>query len=231
MTPALASANAKPADSRSGRRRRRPSPQAAVEAAERVVAELERKRQVLADKAAEYAKAREALAFRAHAQLDVEAGRELSEARDVALQSERELSEIDSAITTARTKLAEAQAAMARDERRAQIKEQQKRSREFREIGPFCDKHLDALRRGLEALSANAVHVAAIGGMFKVCTVVCRSRLPARRSRTSSACPTCPQSKPLPASPTSSEAGAIPTMPIWRANLKRSTGQQTNEAA
>jgi hypothetical protein len=133
-----------------------PSPGQRIINAEQVIAELERKRQVLAEKAAEYNKARERLSYQAHVGHDAEASAQLSEARDAALQAERELSEIDSAISTAKTRLAQAQEAAQRDQRRAQIKEQQQRSKEFRQLGGYLDLHLDHVRRGLQALAANS---------------------------------------------------------------------------
>ena len=49
--------------------------------------------------------------------------------------------------------------AQAREERKAQIKELQKLSKEYRELGPFLDKATDNLRRGLIALKQNASSV------------------------------------------------------------------------
>ena len=57
---------------------------------------------------------------------------------------------------TARLKLVEAQAAKAREERKAAIKQLQQRSKEYRELGPFLDRATDNLRRGLIALKQNA---------------------------------------------------------------------------
>jgi hypothetical protein len=141
-----------------------PSPAELIGQAESTIAALEAKREQLQQRVAEHASARERLSFQAHAMHDVEASRELSEAREAALHAERELSEVDSALTTARLRLDEARAAQARDERRAQIKEQQNLSREYRRLGPFLDDATDHLRRGLQALSKNA---AGIGKDFR----------------------------------------------------------------
>jgi hypothetical protein len=135
------------------------SPAARIAECEKIIASLEAKHLAAVERAAEYAKAREALAFRAHALVDPEAGKELSEARDNALSAEREATEILAAIATAKMRLTEAEAAQARQQRRDAIKQEQQRSQEFRQLGPYLDKHVDALRRGLQALSENARHV------------------------------------------------------------------------
>ena len=111
-----------------------PSPVEAISACEADIARLEGKREQLAQRVAEHASARERLSYRAHVQQDAEASKELAEAREAALHAERELTEIDSALVTARGKLNEAQGAAAREERRAQIKEQEKLSKEFRHL-------------------------------------------------------------------------------------------------
>jgi hypothetical protein len=138
---------------------KQPSPAELISKAEGTIAALEAKREQLQQRVAEHAGARERLSFQAHAMHDVEASRELGEAREAALHAERELSEVDSALTTARLKLNEARAVEARGQRRAQIKEQQKHSKQYRELGPFLDKATDNLRRGLIALQHNAASV------------------------------------------------------------------------
>jgi hypothetical protein len=45
---------------------------------------------------------------------------------------------------------------VAREQRRVVVKQLQKRSKEYREIGPFLDKATDNLRKGLIALKENA---------------------------------------------------------------------------
>jgi hypothetical protein len=133
-----------------------PSPGQRIVNAEQVITALEAKHQAAVERCAEYNSAREALAFRAHAQMDHEAGKELSEARDLALSAEREAAEILAAMATAKHRLLEAQQALARQQRRDAIREQQKRCREYAELGPFLDRALDHLQRGLQALSKNA---------------------------------------------------------------------------
>jgi hypothetical protein len=138
---------------------RTPTPVEAVAAAEAVISGLEHKRQMLTARAAEHAKARERLSYLAHVGLDPEASKELAEARAHALDAERELTEVDSALTTAKHKFAEAQAAMALDERKALIKQERERVREYAQLGPFLDRALDHLQRGLAALSKDAACV------------------------------------------------------------------------
>jgi hypothetical protein len=136
-----------------------PSPQQAIAECEKVIQQLEAKRQGLATKAAEHARVRERCSYQAHVMGDAEASKELAEARAQALDAERELSEVDSAISTARGKLVQAQAAAQRDQRRQQIRAQRERSKQYRELGGYLDLHLDHVRRGLQALAENAVCV------------------------------------------------------------------------
>ena len=77
------------------------SPVEQMTAAEQVLQQLEQKRQACAERAVQYTEVRDRLAFRAHAQQDPEAGRELAEAREHALAAERELGEIDTAFWAA----------------------------------------------------------------------------------------------------------------------------------
>jgi hypothetical protein len=63
------------------------------------------------------------------------------------------------AIAEAQQRLQQAQQAVAREQRRSELKEQQQHSKEFRELGPFMDKATDNLRRGLLALAKNAASV------------------------------------------------------------------------
>ena len=138
---------------------KQPSPAELIGQAESTIAALEAKREQLVQRVADHASARERLAFQAHAMQDVEAGKELADAREQALRAEQELTEIDSALATANHRLRQAQAVMAREQRRAQIKEQQNLSQEYRKIGPFLDRATDHLRGGLQALAKNAAAV------------------------------------------------------------------------
>jgi hypothetical protein len=138
---------------------KQPSPAELISKAEGTIAALEGKREQLVQRVAGHAEARERLAFRAHGMLDAEAGKELADAREAALRAEQELIEVDSALATARQRLQQAQAVMAREERRAAIIEDQKRSKEFRQLGPYLDKATQNLRKGLQALQQNAASV------------------------------------------------------------------------
>jgi hypothetical protein len=142
------------------------SPAEIVADAERVVASLDAKRQVVAERAVEHGKARERLAFAAHAQLDVEAGRELAEARDAALAAEREVAEIDSAMATARARLAEAKALEAKAADREQAKALRAAVRKFVEAGQRVDHALGMLARDGHALSDALREVHRLGCQF-----------------------------------------------------------------
>jgi hypothetical protein len=124
--------------------------------AEKVIEQLEAKHQAAVERAAEYARVRDRCSYQAHVMNDVEAGRELADARNAALAAEREVAEILVATAMAKAKLIEAQAMKAREERRAAIREQQKHVREYAELAPFLDRALDHLQRGLAALAKNA---------------------------------------------------------------------------
>lgn len=136
-----------------------PSPAELISKAEGTIAALEQKREQLQQRVAGHASARQRLSFQAHAMQDAAASKELADAREAALRAEQELTEVDSALATAQHRLRQAQAAQAREERRAQIKKQQELSKQYRELGPFLDKATDHLRRGLQALAKNAASV------------------------------------------------------------------------
>jgi hypothetical protein len=127
-----------------------------VAAAVRMLDNLKAERVKLAERAAEYAESVKRLSYASHALHDAEATRDLSAARAEAFDVEHRLREHDHAIAEAERRLQQAQAALTRDERRAVIRQEQKRCGEFRQLGPFLDKSTDSLRRGLQALAANA---------------------------------------------------------------------------
>jgi hypothetical protein len=154
-----------------------PSPAAQVAAAEAVLEQLGQKRDECAERATAYTQARTNLSYRAHVGLDVEAGKELAEARDAALAAERELTEIDSALAVAQHRLAEARAMQARAERREEIKGQRERAEQFRELGPFLDRSVENLRKGMIALQGNAASVGRdhrhVQALYRVLQVAC----------------------------------------------------------
>jgi hypothetical protein len=140
-----------------------PSP---VAAAERVVATLAAKRQSAVERAGEYAKVREALAFKAHALHDVEAGRELAEARDQELAAQRMVAELDAALATAQARLGEAQQAQARAADREQAKRLRAAVRNFVEAGQRVDHALGLLARDGHALTDALREVHRLGCQF-----------------------------------------------------------------
>jgi hypothetical protein len=88
-----------------------PNKEQTVAECERVIAELERKRQAIAERQAELNATRDRLAYSAHAGLDAAAGRELAVSRTQVLDAEQQLIEIDAALATARQRLQQAQLA------------------------------------------------------------------------------------------------------------------------
>jgi hypothetical protein len=158
--------NSKPHDARDRERQhqreatkqQRPqvSPQQQVESAQRMLDTLRAERKRIAARAAELAESCKRTAFAAHGLRDAEASRELSSMRAESLNAEQLLREHDSAIGEAEQRLQAAHQVQASEARKAQIREQQQRSREFRQLGGYIDLHLDHVRRGLLALAENA---------------------------------------------------------------------------
>jgi hypothetical protein len=72
---------------------------------------------------------------------------------------EHSMREHDHALVEAEQRLRLLQTALAREQRKAALKEQQKLSAEFRKIGSFMDRATDNLRRGMLALKQNAAGV------------------------------------------------------------------------
>jgi hypothetical protein len=127
--------------------------------AEQIVADLQRKRSAAAARVEEIAIARGRLGFAVHATDDKAARAQLDKlnAEDTSLAGE--LQSLDGALTEATRLLAAARQAAARDARRAEIAEGRARLKEFRELGPFLDRSVSNLQRGLQTLRQNAAAV------------------------------------------------------------------------
>jgi hypothetical protein len=135
------------------------SPAEAIAACEADIARLERERDAHVARGVELAERRKAASYAAHVQHDPESRKALNAINAEIGTHGSELQSFDDALTTARLKLDDARALQAREERKAQIKEQQNLSREYRRLGPFLDNATDHLRRGLQALSKNAAGI------------------------------------------------------------------------
>jgi hypothetical protein len=135
-----------------------------VEACEKVLADLTRDREGLVTKAASWAEQCRSFSYAAFAQHDPEARRSLDAATAEAGKVAGLLASIDHAIATAQGKLSESRAAKAREERRREIKERQQFSKQVRELGPFMDKAVRDLARGLVALKQ---HAPAVGRSYQ----------------------------------------------------------------
>jgi hypothetical protein len=98
-----------------------PAPERAVQAATGVVAaaeaalrDLQAQRAALIERAAEHDAERKRIAFAAFSMSDAEASRRLSDMRDEAVRHDHELRDLDDAVTTAKERVADAQAALER---------------------------------------------------------------------------------------------------------------------
>jgi hypothetical protein len=120
-----------------------------------VISDLEAKRAAAVKHGTDLADERANVALAAHTG-DDKAAKRLEEIHAAIVRHGSELASLDAAIRAAGTKVDAAQRAAAAEKRKAAIKEQQKLSKEFRELGPFLDKATDNLRRGLIALKQNA---------------------------------------------------------------------------
>jgi hypothetical protein len=143
-----------------------PNKEQTVAECERVIAELERKRQAIAERQAELNATRDRLAYSAHAGLDAAAGRELAVSRTQVLDAEQQLIEIDAALATARQRLQQAQLAHARAEDREQAKALRLALRQFVEAGMAVDRALGALAHNGHALTEALRKVHALGCQF-----------------------------------------------------------------
>jgi hypothetical protein len=132
------------------------SPADAIAACEADIDRLKRGLEAQAARAIELAEQRKAASYAAHVQHDPESRKQLDAINAEIGTHASELQSFDEALVIAHERLRQAQQAQAREQRKAAIKEQQKLSKEFRELGPFLDKATDNLRRGLIALKANA---------------------------------------------------------------------------
>jgi hypothetical protein len=117
---------------------------------------IQRKRATASARVEAIADQRKKLGFAVHADNDREARRQLDQLNSENGQLVGELQSLDGALIEAESRLQAARQALARDLRRAEITEQQKLSKQYREIGPFCDRSLENLRQGLIALKNNA---------------------------------------------------------------------------
>jgi hypothetical protein len=128
----------------------------AVTVAEQTVAGIQTKRAAAMARVEAIADARRKLGFAVHASGDRDARAQLGKlnAEDASLAGE--LQSLDGALAEAERLLAVAREALAREARRVEIREQQKLSRQFRELGPFLDRATENLRKGLIALKNNS---------------------------------------------------------------------------
>ena len=133
--------------------------QQAVAEAERVVVELQAKRDAHVERGRELDERRKSLSYAAHVQHDPASRKTLDALNEEVAKHGSELQSLSDAIGEAAQRLWTAQQAQAREHERSAIMEDQKRSKEFRELGPFLDKATDNLRRGLMALKKNAASV------------------------------------------------------------------------
>jgi hypothetical protein len=136
-----------------------PKLEKAVASAEQVVVDLQNKRAAAAARVEAIAATRKKLGFAVHAGGDKDARAQLDKLNLEDATLAGEMQSLDGALIEAGHRLKVAQQAVARQQRLAAIKEDQKRSKEYRELGPFLDKATDNLRRSLIALKANAASV------------------------------------------------------------------------
>jgi hypothetical protein len=136
--------------------RKQPSPAELIAACEADIVRVERLRDQHIDRGVELAERRRVASYAAHVQHDPESRKQLDAVNAEIGTHASELQSFDDALVEARAKLNNAQALLARAERKAQIKELQQRSKEYRDLGPFLDRATDHLRRGLIALKNNA---------------------------------------------------------------------------
>jgi hypothetical protein len=131
---------------------KQPSPAEQVAEAERVISELETKRQVLAEKSTEISEERKRLAYGAHAAFDAEASARLSDLRSAAIDAEQQLTELDAALSTARGKLEAARLAEAKAADREEALALRRATRQFVEAGRRVDHALALLAADGHAL-------------------------------------------------------------------------------
>jgi hypothetical protein len=135
------------------------SPAELISQAESDIRRLEQMRDAHIARGVELGERRKALSYNTHVERDAAARKQLDDVNREIGAHAPELESFGDALGRLRAKLDELRHLQACEERRAAIKESQKRSREFRELGGFLDKSLGNLRRGLQALSANAAAV------------------------------------------------------------------------
>ena len=145
---------------------KQPNKEQTVAEAERVIAELERKRQALAERQGELNATRSNLSYSAHAGLDAAAGRELAVSRAQALDAEQQLIEIDAALATAQRRLQQARQAEAREADKAQARELRKAVERFVAIGRDLDRTFAHLADQGAALQAALAEVHRCGSPF-----------------------------------------------------------------
>jgi hypothetical protein len=138
--------------------------EAKLRSAEQVARDLEEKSQRLVARGKEIDNRVAALSFRVHAENDQVARAELDKLSAEAIAHQAETRSLEAAIKQATDKMEAARSVVAREQRRVAVREQQQLVRQFRELGHFCDRATENLRKGLIALKASA-HV--IGRDFR----------------------------------------------------------------
>jgi hypothetical protein len=130
--------------------------EAATKKAEELVASL-RQRLVAHDEAgAQLIAERGEISFKVHGDGNPQARVRLSEINNQLIVHASERESLVAALKEAEARFEMARGIVAREQRRVAIREQQKLSRQFRELGPFLDRATENLRKGLIALKANA---------------------------------------------------------------------------
>jgi hypothetical protein len=130
--------------------------EARLRAAEQVRQDLVTKLHRLVERGQEIADVVAPLGFRVHAENDAAARAELDKLSAEAIAHQAETKSLEAAIKQATDKMGAAHGVVAREQRRVEIKQQQKLSKQYRELGPFLDRSLEDLRKRLIALKANA---------------------------------------------------------------------------
>lgn len=143
-----------------------PTPQQAVESAQRVIAELDARRNGLVERGAELAEQRRSAAYSAHVQHDHEARLTLDQVNAEVATHASELQSVDDALVTARERLQQAQRAEALAADREQAKALRAAVREFHEAGVRVDHALGLLARDGHALLDALRQVHALGCAF-----------------------------------------------------------------
>jgi hypothetical protein len=120
--------------------------EAKLRAAEQIVHALVAKLQRLVEHGQEIGDQIAALGFRVHAENDAAARAELDRLSGEAVAHQAETRWLEAAVKQASDRAEAARGVVVRERRRVEIKEQQKLGKQFKELGPFCDRATGNLR-------------------------------------------------------------------------------------